>query len=97
MALPGRALSRGLLWSAALLCCAAFVSPAPCASKKQERRSKAPPHSKAPHAGGGLAAAGCAVLFVSHRLGEVLDFGVKPGHGLAYAQRSFGVLAAFDE
>jgi 3-hydroxy-9,10-secoandrosta-1,3,5(10)-triene-9,17-dione monooxygenase reductase component len=30
-------------------------------------------------------------------IGEVLDFGVHPGHGLAYAQRSFGVLAAFDE
>ena len=30
-------------------------------------------------------------------IGEVLDFGVQAGHGLAYAQRSFGVLAAFDE
>jgi 3-hydroxy-9,10-secoandrosta-1,3,5(10)-triene-9,17-dione monooxygenase reductase component len=30
-------------------------------------------------------------------IGEVLDFGVRAGHGLAYAQRSFGVLAAFDE
>ncbi len=30
-------------------------------------------------------------------IGEVLDFGVHPGHGLAYAQRAFGVLAAFDE
>ena len=30
-------------------------------------------------------------------IGQVLDFGVHPGHGLAYAQRSFGVLAAFDE
>jgi flavin reductase (DIM6/NTAB) family NADH-FMN oxidoreductase RutF len=30
-------------------------------------------------------------------IGEVLDFGVHAGHGLAYAQRSFGVLAAFDD
>ena len=30
-------------------------------------------------------------------IGEVLDFGVQAGHGLAYAQRTFGVLAAFDE
>ena len=30
-------------------------------------------------------------------IGEVLDFGVKAGHGLAYAQRSFGVLAALDD
>lgn len=30
-------------------------------------------------------------------IGEVLDFGVQAGHGLAYAQRSFGVLAALDE
>ena len=30
-------------------------------------------------------------------IGEVLDFGIQAGHGLAYAQRSFGVLAAFDE
>jgi flavin reductase (DIM6/NTAB) family NADH-FMN oxidoreductase RutF len=30
-------------------------------------------------------------------IGEVLDFGVHTGHGLAYAQRSFGVLAALDE
>jgi flavin reductase (DIM6/NTAB) family NADH-FMN oxidoreductase RutF len=30
-------------------------------------------------------------------IGEVLDFGVQAGHGLAYAQRAFGVLAAFDE
>jgi flavin reductase (DIM6/NTAB) family NADH-FMN oxidoreductase RutF len=30
-------------------------------------------------------------------IGEVLDFGVQAGHGLAYAQRSFGVLAAFDD
>ncbi len=30
-------------------------------------------------------------------IGEVVDFGVRTGHGLAYAQRSFGVLAALDE
>ena len=30
-------------------------------------------------------------------IGEVLDFGVQAGHGLAYAQRSFGVLAPFEE
>lgn len=30
-------------------------------------------------------------------IGQVLDFGVQPGHGLAYAQRSFGVLAPFEE
>jgi 3-hydroxy-9,10-secoandrosta-1,3,5(10)-triene-9,17-dione monooxygenase reductase component len=30
-------------------------------------------------------------------IGEVLDFGVQAGHGLAYAQRSFGVLAPFDD
>ena len=30
-------------------------------------------------------------------IGEVLDFGVQAGHGLAYAQRAFGVLAAFDD
>lgn len=30
-------------------------------------------------------------------IGEVLDFGGQPGHGLAYAQRSFGVLAALDD
>ena len=30
-------------------------------------------------------------------IGEVLDFGVHAGHGLAYAQRSFGVLAPFDD
>jgi len=30
-------------------------------------------------------------------IGEVLDFGIQSGHGLAYAQRSFGVLAPFDD
>ncbi len=30
-------------------------------------------------------------------IGEVLDFGLQAGHGLAYAQRSFGVLAALDD
>ncbi len=30
-------------------------------------------------------------------IGEVLDFGLQVGHGLAYAQRSFGVLAPFEE
>jgi flavin reductase (DIM6/NTAB) family NADH-FMN oxidoreductase RutF len=30
-------------------------------------------------------------------IGEVVDFGVQPGHGLAYAQRSFGVLAALED
>jgi 3-hydroxy-9,10-secoandrosta-1,3,5(10)-triene-9,17-dione monooxygenase reductase component len=30
-------------------------------------------------------------------IGEVLDFGVQAGHGLAYAQRNFGVLAPFDD
>ena len=30
-------------------------------------------------------------------IGQVLDFGLEAGHGLAYAQRSFGVLAPFDE
>ena len=30
-------------------------------------------------------------------IGEVLDFGVHAGHGLAYAQRSFGVLAALED
>ena len=30
-------------------------------------------------------------------IGQVLDFGLQAGHGLAYAQRSFGVLAPFDE
>jgi 3-hydroxy-9,10-secoandrosta-1,3,5(10)-triene-9,17-dione monooxygenase reductase component len=30
-------------------------------------------------------------------IGEVLDFGVQAGHGLAYAQRSFGVLAPFED
>ncbi|BDU57565.1 hypothetical protein LMORI2_05470 [Limnohabitans sp. MORI2] len=30
-------------------------------------------------------------------IGEVLDFGVQAGHGLAYAQRSFGVLAPLEE
>lgn len=30
-------------------------------------------------------------------IGEVIDFGLQAGHGLAYAQRTFGVLAAFDE
>lgn len=30
-------------------------------------------------------------------IGEVLDFGVHAGHGLAYAQRSFGVLAPFED
>ena len=29
-------------------------------------------------------------------IGEVLDFGAQAGHGLAYAQRSFGVLAPFE-
>ena len=27
-------------------------------------------------------------------IGEVVDFGLQPGQGLAYAQRSFGSLAA---
>ncbi len=30
-------------------------------------------------------------------IGEVIDFGSNAGHGLAYAQRSFGVLAALEE
>ncbi len=30
-------------------------------------------------------------------IGEVLDFGVHAGHGLAYAQRSFGVLAPLED
>ncbi len=30
-------------------------------------------------------------------IGEVLDFGVQAGHGLAYAQRSFGVLAPMED
>ena len=30
-------------------------------------------------------------------IGEVLDFGLQAGHGLAYAQRSFGVLAPLEE
>ncbi len=30
-------------------------------------------------------------------IGEVLDFGVHAGHGLAYAQRSFGVLATLED
>jgi 3-hydroxy-9,10-secoandrosta-1,3,5(10)-triene-9,17-dione monooxygenase reductase component len=30
-------------------------------------------------------------------IGEVLDFGLQAGHGLAYAQRSFGVLAPFED
>ena len=30
-------------------------------------------------------------------VGEVLAFGGQAGHGLAYAQRSFGVLAALDD
>jgi flavin reductase (DIM6/NTAB) family NADH-FMN oxidoreductase RutF len=30
-------------------------------------------------------------------IGEVLDFGVHAGHGLAYAQRSFGVLAPMED
>ncbi len=30
-------------------------------------------------------------------IGEVLDFGVHPGNGLAYAQRTFGVLAPLEE
>ncbi len=30
-------------------------------------------------------------------IGEVLDFGVQPGNGLAYAQRAFGVLAPLEE
>jgi 3-hydroxy-9,10-secoandrosta-1,3,5(10)-triene-9,17-dione monooxygenase reductase component len=30
-------------------------------------------------------------------IGEVLDFGVQAGHGLAYAQRSFGVFAPFED
>ncbi len=29
-------------------------------------------------------------------IGEVLDFGVNAGHGLAYAQRSFGALAPLE-
>jgi flavin reductase (DIM6/NTAB) family NADH-FMN oxidoreductase RutF len=30
-------------------------------------------------------------------IGEVLDFGMHAGHGLAYAQRSFGVLTDLDD
>jgi flavin reductase (DIM6/NTAB) family NADH-FMN oxidoreductase RutF len=30
-------------------------------------------------------------------IGEVLDFGMQPGRGLAYAQRSFGVVADFED
>lgn len=30
-------------------------------------------------------------------IGEVLDFGLHAGHGLAYAQRSFGVLAPMED
>jgi len=30
-------------------------------------------------------------------IGEVIDFGCHPGHGLAYSQRSFGVLAALED
>ena len=30
-------------------------------------------------------------------IGEVLDFGSQAGHGLAYAQRQFGVMAPLDE
>ena len=30
-------------------------------------------------------------------IGEVFDFGVHAGHGLAYAQRSFGVLAPMED
>ncbi len=30
-------------------------------------------------------------------IGEVLDFGVQSGNGLAYAQRAFGVLAPLEE
>ncbi len=30
-------------------------------------------------------------------IGEVLDFGVQPGNGLAYAQRAFGVLSPLEE
>jgi 3-hydroxy-9,10-secoandrosta-1,3,5(10)-triene-9,17-dione monooxygenase reductase component len=30
-------------------------------------------------------------------IGEVVDFGSQAGHGLAYAQRRFGVMAALDE
>lgn len=30
-------------------------------------------------------------------IGQVLDFGLQHGHGLAYAQRSFGVVAALEE
>ena len=30
-------------------------------------------------------------------IGEVLDFGVQPGNGLAYGQRAFGVLAPLEE
>ena len=29
-------------------------------------------------------------------IGEVLDFGCQAGHGLAYAQRRFGVMTGFD-
>jgi 3-hydroxy-9,10-secoandrosta-1,3,5(10)-triene-9,17-dione monooxygenase reductase component len=30
-------------------------------------------------------------------IGEVIDFGSHAGHGLAYSQRSFGVLAALED
>ena len=30
-------------------------------------------------------------------IGEVIDFGCHAGHGLAYSQRSFGVLAALED
>jgi 3-hydroxy-9,10-secoandrosta-1,3,5(10)-triene-9,17-dione monooxygenase reductase component len=30
-------------------------------------------------------------------IGEVIDFGCYAGHGLAYSQRSFGVLAALED
>lgn len=30
-------------------------------------------------------------------IGQVIDFGVQHGQGLAYAQRSFGVVAALDD
>ena len=30
-------------------------------------------------------------------IGEVVDFGSQAGHGLAYSQRSFGVLAPFED
>lgn len=30
-------------------------------------------------------------------IGQVLDFGVQPGQGLAYAKRSFGVVTALDD